>query len=160
MIEEKYIFAAIAVTAILLSLVLIFRKKQRYPYFSRKTLLTDAEQRFYSVLKAATVSKYDISCKVRLADLINCSDTNWRKGYGPQISSKHIDFVLINPETSQIILAIELDDKSHDLLHRQKRDAFVDKALESAFIPILRIKVKKGYDLAFISYQINLALNS
>lgn len=43
------------------------------------------------------------------------------------------------------MLVIELDDSSHRLEHRQKRDAFVDDVLCSADIPLLRVPVQRGY---------------
>lgn len=42
---------------------------------------------------------------------------------------------------------IELDDRTHETEHAQKRDAFVDQALEDAQIPILRIRAQRAYDV-------------
>ncbi len=41
-------------------------------------------------------------------------------------------------------MAIELDDNSHNLEERKQRDGFVEKVLEKAGIPLLRIKMRKG----------------
>lgn len=135
----------------------LFRKKERYPYYACDTLLSAAELKFYGVLRAVTHYKYDISCKVRLADIIQCTEYDWHRGYGPKISSKHIDFVLYDPKSSKIILCIELDDSSHALPNRVKRDKFVEGALKSAGVNLLRVPVARGYDMARIEKEIVLA---
>jgi very-short-patch-repair endonuclease len=43
---------------------------------------------------------------------------------------------------------VELDDSSHDAEDRQSRDEFVDKALDSAGIKVVRVKAKRAYTLA------------
>ena len=153
-----YIFIGLLISIIIL--LGITKRKNRYPYFAREFLLTRAEQKFYGVLKAVVKNKYDIACKVRLADIINCSDINWRKGYGGQIAYKHIDFVLYDPKTSKILLCIELDDKSHNKPERQKRDNFVNKALQAADVTLLRFKVEWGYDMGTLDKEITLGIKN
>ncbi len=154
----SYLFIGLVTSVIIL--LAITKIKTRYPYFSRGTLLTPAEQKFYKVLKAVTKNKYDVACKVRLADIINCSDINWRRGYGPKISSKHIDFVLFDPVTTDILLCIELDDKSHERKDRQIRDDFVNKALKAGKTPLVRFLVAWGYDMARLEVDITRAIQS
>lgn len=142
-----------------LSIVLrFFLKKNRFPYYSRGTLLTKAELKFYYVLKSAIGQDYNISCKTRLADIVNCSTSDWHKGFGPKISSKHIDFVLTDPETSEIILCIELDDKTHRLPERQKRDIFVNRVLEKTNTAFYRVPAASSYDLSKIMLDIRVIL--
>jgi len=90
---ENIAFGFIGLIILTIIFLAVTKRANRYPYFAREFLLTKAEQKFYGVLKAVVKNKYDIACKVRLADIINCSDINWRKGYGGQIACKHIDFV-------------------------------------------------------------------
>lgn len=149
------IFIGFCISLILL--LFLFRKKELHPYFARRTLLTKAELKFYHVLKAVCANKYDISCKVRLGDIINCNDYHWHKGYGPKISAKHIDFVLHHPDTSAIMLCIELDDKSHQRPERIKRDQFIDAALKAADVKILHVPVTRGYDMAGLEKDIVIA---
>lgn len=151
-----YLFIGLVVSLILV--LILFRRKEKFPYFARETLLTPAELKFYRVLKAVCKERYDISCKVRLGDIITCTDYYWHKGYGPKISAKHIDFVLHNPQTSDILLCIELDDKSHQRPERIKRDKFLNQALETANVPLLRIPVTRGYDLARLEKDIAVAI--
>jgi hypothetical protein len=151
-----YIFCGL-LAAIIICLVL-FKRRETYPYYARQELLTAAELQFFHVLIAVTKNKYHVNCKVRLADIINCSTYHWRKGYGYKISSKHIDFVLSDPDSAAIILCIELDDKSHDLPARKSRDKFVNKALNKAGVPFLRLPVTRGYDMGKLEKDIVLAL--
>jgi len=162
MIElNSTIILSVTLFIIILVLLLVYLKsKQKHPYFSRETLCTAAELRFYKVLQKVVLKNQIICPKVRLADIINCSDINWKKSYGAPIAQKHIDFVLIDSESSKILLCIELDDATHDLPNRKKRDIFINKTLQSASIALLRIKVAKGYDMAFLKKEIMLALRT
>lgn len=138
--------------------LILFKQREKFPYYATQTLLTAAELQFYKFLKAVAIGRYDISCKVRLGDIINCTDYYWHKGYGPKISAKHIDFVLLDPNTSEIILCIELDDKSHKRPERISRDKFLNKALDTADVRLLRIPVTRGYDMAKLEKDIVVAL--
>jgi len=139
-------------------LLFLFKKKERYPYYARETLMTRAELKFYHALKSVTQNRYQIAPKVRLGDIITCDEVSWHKGYGPKISAKHIDFVLFDAQTSDILCCIELDDSSHNRPDRKARDKFMNKALQVADVPLIRIPVSKGYDLALIEKEIAVAL--
>jgi very-short-patch-repair endonuclease len=55
-------------------------------------------------------------------------------------------FVLVDGTTTAILLVIELDDRTHQQARRRERDAFVDRALAAAGIPILHVKAASAYD--------------
>lgn len=116
-----------------------------YPFHAQETLLTQAELRFFKTLDQVIPSHHMIAPKVRLGDVIGCSDADWRRGHGPRISAKHLDFVIIERSTSRILLAIELDDRSHDRPDRRDRDDFVNRALDAAGVPLLRVPVARSY---------------
>lgn len=101
---------------------------------------------------------YLIMCKVRLADVVTCPVRRDRRGPFAAISQKHLDFVLCDPSTTRIILAIELDDRSHDSPRRQKRDALVDDALRSADVPLLRVKAQAFYPYAMLQASVQRAI--
>jgi very-short-patch-repair endonuclease len=77
-----------------------------------------------------------------------------RKWLG-KILAKHVDFVLCDPESLAPLLAIELDDASHDRPERKERDEFVDHAFESAGLPLLRIRNGSSYDPAALRQLID-----
>ena len=84
---------------------------------------------------------------VRLADVINCSRDAWSAGHGALISSKQLDFVLCEPDSFRIVLAIELDDETHGLADRMERDHFLDNAMRAAGVPLLRVSTASSYDI-------------
>jgi very-short-patch-repair endonuclease len=61
-----------------------------------------------------------------------------------RIKSKHIDFVICDAALCPII-AVELDDSSHHRADRQTRDRDVDRILQIASLPILRVPVRPTY---------------
>src|SRR4051812_48167282 len=110
------------------------RRKERLPYRSRGTLLSRGELAFFRVLLRAASSHYLIALKVRAADLLTCSDSAWEAGFGHYVSRHHLDFVLCDKSTTEIMAAIELDDRSHRLTRRKTRDEFLNQAFSDARI--------------------------
>jgi len=130
------------------------------PYSNRQTLLSRGEMAFHGPLLEAVAGKYLIMCKVRLADIITCSQTDWRRGWGGAIAQKHIDFVLCDPVTTRFILAIELDDRSHDRPERRRRDAFVDQVMTGAGVRLIRFQARAHYCVPTLAKAIRHALST
>ncbi len=149
---------ALAVLAIVAIAAFIWFSRRlvprRLPYFAKDYLCSKGEQAFYRVLMNAVPPGMGISMKTRLSDVIGCSAEGWKAGYGAKISQKHVDFVIIDPVTTAILLVIELDDKTHQLADRQSRDVFVDQALASAGVAILRVPAAREYDLDELRDQV------
>ena len=121
-------------------------KTARLPYRSRPALLSRGELAFYLVLLEVVGGRFGISIKPRLADVVWCPPRLFRTGIGGRVSQKHLDFVLYDPGTTAVVLAIELDDRSHDRDGRQARDQFVDEVLELCGVALLRVRAARGYD--------------
>ena len=121
---------------------------QEWRYSKLPSLLTPAELSFKHTLKLALSERNEIDSKVRLADLISVdkslSGSDWHKSFN-RIKSKHIDFVLSDKKTSELVCAIELDDSSHSRKERISRDEFLNKALKSAELPLVRFKASVSY---------------
>jgi hypothetical protein len=115
------------------------------PYRSRTTLLSQGEAAFFGPLCRAVAGRFHVMCKVRLADVVTCSQANWKRGLGGAISQKHLDFVLCEKGTMRFVLAIELDDRSHAWPERQKRDRFVNAVLYRARVGLLRFQAQAQY---------------
>ncbi len=124
------------------------------PYRLRDNFLSAAELAFYRVLKQAVGQTHSINNKVRLWDVLYVPRRDDSRTYENKISSKHIDFLLCDPTTMQPVLAIELDDASHNRKDRQDRDIFLDKALTAAGLAILHIKAARSYSIAEVQRQI------
>ena len=80
--------------------------------------------------------------------------TESRQKYQNYINAKHIDFVLCDPDTVRQLLAIELDDSSHQRSDRRSRDIFVDDALRAAGLPLLRVPARQSYNPAELQTRI------
>ena len=109
-------------------------KEDIIPY-QFKYLLTKNEWTFYKKLREATANRnLHILAKVRLADLVEVE--KWLSGggfkkYFSKIKSKHVDFVLCNPDNLAVKAIIELEDGTHsNTAERAKRDDFVHKVLK------------------------------
>lgn len=97
--------------------------------------------------------------KVRMGDIITCDDSAWKAGWGPKISAKHIDFVIVDAKTTEILCGIELDDSTHVTNRdRVERDIFVNKAFDVAGVPLLRIPIQKFYDQEGLREVLNVKL--
>ena len=75
---------------------------------NEKKFLTPAKIEFKKHLRQNLPENIEIHCKVRLADIIK-KETTYRR-----IMMMHVDYALLNTNTEEIILVIELDDKSHE----------------------------------------------
>lgn len=120
----------------------------QFNYRLRENVLSKAERSFYEVLKRALPAERVLLVKVRVADIISpakgLNRSNWQKAFN-RISAKHFDYVVCHRDSMKVDLVIELDDKSHKARSRQRRDAFLKLACESAGLPLKRFKASKGY---------------
>lgn len=127
-------------------------------YSSQTILLSVAEQRFFDAMRQACEANEMLCPKVRLADVLRCPKGEYSQSAFNKISSKHIDFVLIESTSSRILAVIELDDKSHNSHRAQVRDTFVDQALASAGIPVVRVKAAAQYEISVLRRQLQFKL--
>lgn len=149
---------AVVVMAVFL-LLRMHSQPRRLPYEVRKALVTKPELRFYRSLQKAVMDDWEIFAMVRIADILRVeSGSSKYRSWLNRILSKHIDFVLCNPATLEIICGIELDDVSHQRPDRIERDKFVNEAFESAGLPLLRIPTEKSYRASEIRELINAAV--
>ncbi|MFS1539759.1 MAG: DUF2726 domain-containing protein [Candidatus Phlomobacter fragariae] len=111
------------------------------------SLMTKAELAFYQVLCDAVDGKYLVMAKVRMADIIvvKKGTKNYMALFG-KIKSKHIDYLLCESLTLKPVLAIELDDKSHQKNKRVERDKFVKEVFSQVSLPILRQPCRSLYE--------------
>jgi len=127
---------------------LIPKGKGLLPYERQPSLFTPAERSFLGVLEQAVGNQFRIMGKVRLGDIVKVKaglDNKARQSAFNRIQSKHVDFIACDPNDLSIQFAVELDDKSHEREDRQDRDAFVDKVMEAAGIPIIHFQAKRTY---------------
>lgn len=128
---------------------------QGFPYVLGENFLSPAELNFFHVLRKAVGDSAVLCTKVNLGDIFAVKDSRNYLAYRSKIDRKHVDFLLCDSTNMQPILAIELDDKSHERKDRQERDAFVDLVFNAAKLPLLHIAVKRTYVAAELAAQIN-----
>jgi len=137
------------------------RKKENnviyMPYKKKYYFLSKAENNFYKVLKTALKdTEHYISIKAKLTDFIIVKKHPDRLKYFNKIRAKHVDFLICNNDKYfNPILAIELDDKSHNDYKRIKRDNFVDDVYRSIDLPIIHIKASNSYNINDIKQKID-----
>ncbi len=135
-------------------------KKKEYDYKKKDFLMSRAEHEFYDVLLKAVGNDYYIFPQIHLSSIVDNKITgqNWKAAFR-HINGKSVDFVLCDKAYIAPKLAIELDDKTHSRVDRQNRDEEVERILEDAELPILRIENKGSFNQEEITQKINSALN-
>ena len=122
-----------------------YQSKARQQYQKKeKEFLSTAEKEFKKYLRQNLPANIEIHCKVRLADILK-SETKFRR-----IIMMHVDYVLIDEESQNIILAIELDDESHNTPEARERDAIKNNVLDESGIKYTRIPNDQKYHPAII----------
>lgn len=123
--------------------------------FKKRLLLTETEADFYAVLSPLVPAGFVLLPKVGLWAIVhNEQRAGWSK-----ISQKQVDFVLFkNGRLPEPVLAIELDDNSHNRKSTKKRDTDKDSILQSAGIACFRVPVQKNYDVLFLQGELNKVL--
>lgn len=117
-------------------------------YVRCNSLFTNAERSFLKVLMMAAGDDYLVFGKIRLADIVaasSCSSRSERVTALNRTARKHVDFALCDKDTLEVRAVVELDDRSHDTAHRQKRDELVDSILTEAGIPVVRFRARWNY---------------
>lgn len=126
-------------------------------YVSRKSILTKAEIAFYKVLLEA-VPEAPLFPKVRVADVMDAAERY--SGDFLRISQKHFDWVLCHPVSFEPLIAIELDDSSHQWSQKQKKnDQVKDEAAGEAGIKLLRFTWQPSYEVNQVRERIGAVLD-
>jgi very-short-patch-repair endonuclease len=165
---KLYILAGIVIAIVIILAVLKERfdggdteeEKKKYQYKRKNFFLTRAEHECFDALMAAVGNDYLIFAQVHLPTLIDNKvvGQNWRAAFR-HINGKSVDFVLCDKAYISPKLAIELDDKTHERPERQERDVEVERILDEAGVPLLRLENKGRFDSSELSRQITVALN-
>ena len=127
-----------------------------YGYGRKDSLMTKAENDFFGLLKALLQDRYQIFPQVHLSALLDekkVKGQNWQAAFR-HINGKSVDFVVCDKTYARPLLAIELDDFSHDTEGRRSRDVEVERMFESAHMPLLRLMDYQAMSRETIATQI------
>jgi len=116
------------------------KPKREYVYAKKACAMTQHELIFYKTLLEA-ISGCVIIPQAHLSMFLDhkvYGQQNWSRAFS-RINGKSVDF-LICTNNMKPLIAIELDDNTHDRPDRQKRDIFVNSIISNANMPLLRFK--------------------
>lgn len=150
----------VLVIVVLAMAVLRRTPKRLLPYERRKYLLSPAERSFFGVLNQAVEHDYYVFAKVRVADILHVTKgVDERQGHLNRIIAKHVDFLLCDRASVAPLLAVELDDSSHDAEDRKTRDAFLDDAFASAGIVLMHVRASRSYDVSEVQRRVKASVS-
>lgn len=114
---------------------------KRLPYVASE-LMTDAERQLFHFMMNELLykEKIHIFAKVRLGDILELDKrvaVDKRVYY--DIACKHVDYVITDIETIEVICVVELHDYTHNQKEVIKSDAFKSRSLREAGIPLVVI---------------------
>lgn len=154
--NQLFIVAILGFLAVAVVLGRLLLTSTKMPYQRRSALVTDSERKFFDTLQRAAEDHWAVFAMVRLADIIRVAPkTPKYQSWQNKIQAKHIDFVICAWGSLDILLAIELDDPSHERPDRIRRDRFVEGALDAADVPLLRVKTAKSYRVSELRRSIH-----
>ena len=118
-------------------------------YRPKRYVITKNELGFYKVLfEIAKELNLLVFSQVSLYNILEPRknlDYRTHVKYFNKISSKSIDFVLVDPVNCRIRVCIELDDSTHSKASRKKRDVFINELFKSLNINLIRLPVYNTY---------------
>lgn len=114
--------------------------QQILPYRLNMSVLTPSEGAVYDILNIfCQKHKLILLSKIRIADfVITDTRTNYYKWFN-RISAKHVDYLICDYRTYAPLLAIELDDYTHNWQKRKERDDFINQVYYSIRLPIIHL---------------------
>lgn len=121
------------------------RRKKPPPYYRQRFLCSAGEWRFCQKLEEAVGDRFTVMMQVSVAALIRVPPEEWDR-WGGQVAPMRFDFVLVERGSSYAAAAIELDDKTHLLPDRVRRDKFLNETCRRAGLPLIRFKTARRYD--------------
>lgn len=108
-------------------------------YHKKEFFLTKREREFFQLLYQLYGHKYHIVPQVNLDKVLYVQSPYARdRGYRSKIDRKSFDFVFLSQAYLQPLVAIELDDSTHQSPERQKRDGVVEEICADSELPLVR----------------------
>ena len=123
--------------------------------FSPMPIMTDTEVIFFNKLQNA-LPEYHIFVQVQLSRIITADseETGERSFWFNRICRQSVDYVIVDVDAQTTLVAIELDDWTHNSKSSQRADDKKDKALASAGIAIVRFHAERMPSADMLRYEI------
>lgn len=132
----------------------------KYHYKRKNFFMSRAEHECYDTLIKAIGNEYNIFPQVHLPTIVDQKvvGQNWNAAFR-HISQKSVDYVLTDKNYLSPKLVIELDDQTHERQDRKDRDIEVERVLQDAGMPILRLENHGHFDPTEIAQKIHSIIN-
>jgi hypothetical protein len=154
---EYYILAGIAVLVVVAAVFLVEHargntvhpdQKQdlKYQFVKKQFIMSAAENDLYRVLQEVVGSNFVIVPQAHLSVFLDhrVKGQSWQ-GALSTIQRKSVDFLICSHTYYNPLVAIELDDSSHQREDRVERDTKVDQICETAGMPLIHIRWQQNY---------------
>lgn len=114
---------------------------QNPTYAKKASVMTAREATFFATLQSICNGYFYIIPQAHLSLFLSekIVGQDWKQAF-MHINSKSVDFLVCKRSDHSPVVAIELDDSTHDSNTRQRRDQWVNNALQSAGIPLFRTR--------------------
>lgn len=139
-----YFFAIPIILVIIIKAIVSESETQKtstiYRYNRKYVIMTEREQEFYKKLKLVCGDSILIFPQIHLSSLFfhNVKGQNFKLAFR-FINRLSVDFVLVDSRNFKTLLAVELDDSTHNEKDRIKRDLIVNDIFKKAHFPLLRV---------------------
>jgi hypothetical protein len=132
---------------------------EKYHYKVKEYFMSRPEHELYDLLVQLFGFKYHIFAQVHLSTILDQKvvGQNWQAAFR-HVNGKSVDYVVCDKAYIKPLLAIELDDGSHDDEDRIARDEEVERILEEAQLPLLRLDNHGQFDRLGIYQKVSAAL--
>jgi len=122
------------------------------------TMLTATEQQFASILRDILPNEYQYMVQVSLHRVVHLRqmqhNRRWLNSHWNRIAQKSLDFVIVRAADMRIMMALELDDASHERADRIARDELLDSIMQDAGLPLVHIPTRIMHDRLAVQQQI------
>ena len=131
--------------------------KKEYVYIKKSCAMTPSELSFYKTLHEA-VNGCVIIPQAHLSMFLDheIKGQSWKAAFA-RINGKSVDFLICTNDMKPLI-AIELDDNTHNQPDRKTRDDFVNSIMTNTDMPLLRFKAGE-WNSEIIKHRITQALS-
>lgn len=112
--NSKALLIALFVMVCFLSFAAISKSVRRSPRFLRRQFLSDAEKRVLGYLELA-LPTHRIMAQVAMGALLKAEENGRKRSYASRnrFAQKIVDFVVVSPDTAEVVALVELDDRTH-----------------------------------------------
>lgn len=123
--------------------------------YHSKELMTAAEKSFYLTLSEIVGEEFIVQPQINLATIINKESAS---KYQNELY-RNIDFGIFRKSNYQLLLLIELNDKTHNDTKRRQRDIKVKEICEKANLPLIAFWLNMPNTKDYVTNRIMAFLN-